>query len=148
MRGTLLFLFIILLISAAGYFAFKDGGFTKEPQEEKGNALEKYHLIRVSSPQSNAVIQSPVLVEGKARGAWFFEADFPVRVLDTEGRELGVGIAHALSDWMTEDFVLFQVQVSFTKPLTPTGFVVLEKDNPSGLSEHADELRIPVRFAQ
>ena len=31
-------------------------------------------------------------------------------------------------------------------PATSTGTLVLQKDNPSGLPEHADELRIPVRF--
>jgi len=36
--------------------------------------------------------------------------------------------------------------ITFENPETATGTLVLEKDNPSGLPEHADELRVPVRF--
>jgi hypothetical protein len=144
----LFLIFFIIIISGAGYFAVQKASSPKETQVAKGNALDKYSFIRANSPQSNAVIENPVLVEGKARGTWFFEASFPVRVVDSAGKELGVGIARALSDWMTQDFVPFQVQVRFQKSSTKTGFVVLEKDNPSGLKENADELRIPVRFAE
>ncbi|MDP2735589.1 MAG: Gmad2 immunoglobulin-like domain-containing protein [bacterium] len=140
----------IILISAAGYFAAEQlqqnaGGQLVQP---KGNALEKYDLVRVSSPQSNGFIRSPVLVEGKARGYWFFEAVFPVKIADEDGTVLGQGTAHALSDWMTENFVPFQTTVRFDLPSGERGFVILERDNPSGLEENADELRIPVRFAE
>ncbi|MDP4007550.1 MAG: Gmad2 immunoglobulin-like domain-containing protein, partial [bacterium] len=91
-------------------------------------------------------IKSPVLVTGQARGYWFFEASFPVKVFDSAGKELGAGVAQALSEWMTEDFVPFQTTVQFAKPTTQSGFLILEKDNPSGLPEHDDQLQIPVRF--
>lgn len=141
-----LILLFIIIVSAAGYFAVQETQNPKETPNDKGNALEKYELIRASFPKSNSTITSPVLVEGEARGFWFFEADFPVKVIDSAGNELGVGIAHALSDWMSEDFVPFQATVRFTTPGTKEGFVVLEKDNPSGLPEYADELRVPVWF--
>jgi hypothetical protein len=49
---------------------------------------------------------------------------------------------------MTEEFVPFTATLTFEQPETETGFLVLEKDNPSGLPEQADELRIPVSFTQ
>lgn len=109
--------------------------------------VDKSDLIRVTSPDAHAVVQSPLHVTGDARGTWYFEAVFPVRVLDANGQELGVIAVHSVGDWMTEDFVPFAGDVTFRTPTTATGTVVFEQDNPSGLPENADELRIPVRFA-
>ncbi len=116
--------------------------------EDIGNELEKSDLIRVSYPRPNARIVSPVFIEGEARGYWYFEASFPIKVLDANGTELGVGIARALGEWMTEDFVPFKTTIAYSKPQTDTGTIVLQKDNPSGLPENDDELRIPIRFVR
>ena len=48
---------------------------------------------------------------------------------------------------MTTEYVPFVIQLSFSMPSTPTGTLVLEKDNASGLPEHANQLEIPIRFA-
>jgi len=114
--------------------------------EDIGNELEKTDLIRVSQPRPNDLIQSPLAIKGEAQGYWFFEASFPVILIDANGNEVGFGITEALSDWMTEDFVPFEVEIEFEKPATSKGNLILEKDNPSGLPENDDSLRIPVRF--
>lgn len=114
--------------------------------EDIGNAADKQNLIRVTSPVPNSTIASPITVTGQARGNWFFEASFPVKVIDDSGRQLGVGIATAQGDWMTTEFVPFQAVVQFTTPTTRYGTLILEKDNPSGLPQNADSLRIPVVF--
>ncbi|MEX0673011.1 MAG: Gmad2 immunoglobulin-like domain-containing protein, partial [Candidatus Paceibacterota bacterium] len=107
---------------------------------------EKDDLIRVTSPTPNQVITSPLTVEGEARGQWYFEASFAVRILDANGTELGVIPAQAEGEWMTEEYVPFSTELRFSAPSTDTGTVVFEKANPSGLPENANELRIPVRF--
>ena len=48
---------------------------------------------------------------------------------------------------MTDAFVPFSAELSFEKPTTSTGTLVLERSNASGLPEHDAELRVPVRFA-
>lgn len=106
----------------------------------------KEDLIQVTSPLPNATVKSPLVVEGKARGTWYFEASFPVKVIDANGTVLGSAPAQAQDEWMTSEFVPFRGTVTFNAPSTPTGTVIFEKDNPSGLPEHADELRIPIRF--
>ncbi len=106
----------------------------------------KADLIRVARPEANSIVASPLLVEGQARGYWFFEASFPVRLLDDKGNELALGIAQAQDEWMTTEFVPFSLVLTFTAPQTNEGVLVLHKDNPSGLPEHDDELRVPVRF--
>ncbi|MBI4094343.1 MAG: GerMN domain-containing protein [Candidatus Liptonbacteria bacterium] len=113
----------------------------------EGGDADKSNLIRLETPLRDAVVRSPLVVRGEARGTWFFEASFPVRILDGNGNELGVVPAQAQGEWMTEAFVPFEATLTFTPPTTDTGTLILEKDNPSGLPEHADELRIPVRFS-
>lgn len=114
-------------------------------RENIGNELEKDNLIRVSNPRPNAAVGSPLFVKGMARGNWFFEASFPVKLLDSSGQEVARGIAQAKGEWMTTEFVPFEAVLAFGSA-EGSGTLVLEKDNPSGLSEQADELRIPVRF--
>lgn len=122
-------------------------GVARSPRPpEPGAPVEKPGLIRVSSPLPNAAVTSPLAVTGEARGFWFFEASFPVRLYDEHGREIGLAIAQAQGEWMTENFVPFRAELTFEAPVTESGMLVLEKDNPSGLPEHADELRISVRF--
>lgn len=102
--------------------------------------------VRLKTPHSNATVTSPLIVSGDARGTWYFEASFPVRLLDGNGKEIAVIPAQAQSDWMTENFVPFIATLTFSAPTTETGTLVLQKDNPSGLPEHDAEVKIPVRF--
>lgn len=114
--------------------------------QDIGNELEKRDLIRVTMPRPDEIIKSPISISGEARGFWFFEASFPVYVLNDTNEIIGVGFAQADDEWMTEDFVPWSSEVRFDPKDAKNGFVVLKKDNPSGLPEHDDELRIPVRF--
>ena len=109
-------------------------------------ACPKENLIVIESPRAYQTISSPVTIKGKARGTWYFEASFPVRIVDENGRELAVVPAQAKTEWMTTDFVDFEVQLNFSTPTTKTGYIIFEKDNPSGLPEHADQLKMPVGF--
>jgi hypothetical protein len=96
---------------------------------------------------ANSVIASPLTITGTAKG-WYFEASFPVKILDANGKVLAQGPAQAQSDWMTADAVPFKITLTFAKPTTATGVIVFANDNPSGLPENADEFRLPVRFAE
>lgn len=103
-------------------------------------------FVRLATPRPNSEITSPLIVTGEARGNWYFEASFPVRLLDGNGKEITVIPAQAQGDWMTTEFVPFRAELTFTPPDTKEGTLILEKDNPSGLPEYADEVRIPIRF--
>lgn len=106
----------------------------------------KIEDIFLSSPLPNTTITSPLIVEGEARGTWYFEASFPVRLLDANGNEIAVTPAQAQGDWMTEDLVPYTALLEFSQPSTPTGTLVLQKDNPSGMPENDKSLSIPVSF--
>ena len=109
-----------------------------------GNVVNE--TIRVTTPLANAAIQSPVMITGDARGSWYFEGSFPIRVLDANGNQLARTTARAKSNWMTIEFVPFEATLTFDTPPTQTGTLVLEKDNPSGLPGNADAIFIPIRF--
>jgi hypothetical protein len=114
--------------------------------EDIGNELEKTDLIRISSPRPNDTIKSPLKITGEARGFWFNEASFPIKIYGADGKELGTAIASAKSDWMTEEFVPFEVTLTFEAPKGGKGTLVLQKDNPSGLPKNDDSLKVPVKF--
>jgi len=111
-----------------------------------GNELEKTDLIIIDSPRPTATISSPLTITGKARGTWFFEAEFPVTLNDENGTQIGFTTARAQSDWTTDDFVDFIATLSFEESDTQYGILTLHKDNPSGLSENEDSLIVPVTF--
>lgn len=112
--------------------------------EDIGNELEKIDLIRVNNPRPNQIIQSPILIKGEARGYWFFEATFPIKLINENGEVIVQHYAQAKDDWMTEDFVSFEVELNFEIINTQKGTLILEKSNPSDLPENYDKLRIPV----
>lgn len=103
-------------------------------------------LIITDSPKPDSAISTPLVISGKARGSWFFEASFPARLEDANGKVILQAPVMAQGDWMTDDFVPFSATLSFTKPMTATGRLILEKDNPSGEPKNAHQLIIPVRF--
>ncbi len=102
--------------------------------------------VVVTQPLSNAKVISPIYLKGEAKGNWFFEASFPVSVVDANGTVLGGSIATAKGDWMTTSFVPFEATITFKTPTTAAGWIVLTKDNPSGLPENDDEERMPIKF--
>ena len=102
--------------------------------------------VLLDTPKPNQLAQSPLWVVGRARGTWFFEAEFPVRLFDGNDSVMTWGSARANGEWMTPDYVPFALTLNFNPPKTDTGTLVLEKSNPSGLPEHAASTRIPLRF--
>lgn len=117
------------------------------PQAPDPNGPEaKADLIVVANVAPGDQIASPVTVTGEARGPWYFEASFPVKLLDGNGNQLVITPAQAQGDWMTTDFVPFSVTLTFPPPSTATGTLIFQKDNPSGEPQFDDFLAIPVTF--
>jgi len=129
-----------------------DGSYVGRTGPDCNFALcPKEDLIQVETPRANEKVSSPLVVRGKARGFWFFEASFPVILTDWDGRIIAQVPAQAQSEWMTEEFVPFIATLEFAKPehiegVINRGSLILKKDNPSGLPEHDDALELPVFF--
>lgn len=110
---------------------------------------EKDDLIKVTAPLAGETITSPFEIRGQARGTWFFEATFPITVVNWDGLIIGEGYATAEDEWMTEDYVPFTGTVEFNfDEDTPyrRGATIFKKSNPSGLPEHDNALEVPVVF--
>lgn len=143
---------ILILVAIVGGFAllgYSEISESREPLNIKtpeNEIAEKDGFIRVFTPRIKELIKSPLEIKGVARGYWFFEGSFPIELLDGEGNIISRGMASALTEWMTEDFVSFNAILEFYPSKTGEGTIVLKKDNPSGLPENDDELRIPIIF--
>jgi len=102
--------------------------------------------IVVSQPQANAIISGTIQVMGQARGQWFFEAVFPVQLINENEELISQTQAHAQEDWTTENFVPFEAQIEVPAGFSGNATLILRRDNPSGLPEYDRELRIPVKI--
>ena len=157
-RALYILIILLVILGAGAFFALRPGepvdssnqNATSTPGENGGEEITEEpvlnSMVRVASPAVGATVVSPLSISGEARGGWYFEASFPVKILDANGAVLGEHYAQAQGDWMTENFVPFTSTLSFRTPTTQTGTLVLQKDNPSGLPENDAEVRIPVRF--
>jgi hypothetical protein len=101
--------------------------------------------IRVTTPLPNETVKSPLTVSGVAPGEWFFEAVFPITLLDEDGTVLALVSAQAQGEWMTEELVPFRAELEFI-PKGKRGILLLQKDNPSGLPQNDKKQEIPVQF--
>ena len=111
-----------------------------------GNEFKLSDIIQIHSPRPGDTISSPLTVRGEARGYWFFEASFPIRLESSDGIVVTEHYATAEDAWMTEEFVPFVADISFASPEQTSGNLLLLKANASELPEHDATLRVPVRF--
>lgn len=95
-------------------------------------------------PSVGAVVGKEFKVTGKARGYWFFEASFPISVLDKNGETLTTSVAKAGGEWMTTDFVNFSADISIPENYTGPATLFLNKDNPSDMRSKDASISFPI----
>jgi hypothetical protein len=101
--------------------------------------------VIINKPIAGELIKSPLIVEGQAPGNWFFEATLPVKLIAANGDIILASYGKAQSDWMTTSSVAFKSISEFNTTAT-SGYLVISKDNPSGLPEYDASITIPVLF--
>lgn len=100
--------------------------------------------LTIDNLAQNQNITLPMTVTGTAQ-VWFFEGSFPVFMKDSNGNQIGVGLASSSQDWMTANPIPFSVTlpaVNYTGP----GTLVFTKDNPSGEPQFDDSYVVNVVF--
>lgn len=114
-----------------------------------GSCKQDLIILENIKPGDYIDAKAPLRLTGKARGNWFFEASFPVQVLDSSANILASGFVSAKGDWMTTEFVPFAGALTFTKaPLKNSfGKIVLKKDNPSDDRNLDDALEVMIYFS-
>lgn len=114
------------------------------PEPVYQNASADY--IRVELPTPGAVTGKEFTIRGEARGSWFFEASFPIEILDQSGEVITtvLGTPRDGAEWMTSQFVPFSAQVSLPSTYMGPATIVLIRDNASGLPEHDRSMAFPI----
>ncbi len=101
-------------------------------------------IIVPTLPSPGATVGKEFTVTGKARGTWYFEASFPIKLLDKDGVILATIPAKATTDWMTTEFVPFVATMTVPTSYKGEATIILQKDNPSGMPENDASLSFPV----
>lgn len=101
----------------------------------------------VSAPQPNSKVTSPLEVKGTVPSGWMFEVGFPVKLLDSDRNIIVQTQASEVvpGSWTSGKNVEFSADLTFTTD-KHSGFLVLEKDNPSGLEENDASFEMPINF--
>jgi hypothetical protein len=148
---TIIILIIAVLLSFIFDWGRKDEIPTVDQNTVTTSTVEQVSTsttempIVVNNIKDNQIVSNPIIIKGKARGNWFFEASFPVQLVDTDGNIMATAVAQAESDWMTTDFVNFTATLNYVKSTsTDRALIVLSNDNPSGNPELDRSILIPV----
>lgn len=70
-------------------------------------------VLTLENIQENETVDMGTVINGSITGSWFFEGEFPVRILNTEMEILDTLVAKANEDWMTEENVKFELLLDF-----------------------------------
>jgi len=111
-----------------------------------GNRDDLSDEIIVENIEDNQIINSPLTIEGRARGDWFTEGEMPFRLVSQGGLVLKEGSIFAEENWMTNDFVDFSSEIEFNAENIEKGTIYFTQTNPLGGDKDNKELKIPVNF--
>jgi Immunoglobulin-like domain of bacterial spore germination len=101
--------------------------------------------IVVDYPKDNQEVSSPIKITGKATGNWFFEATFPIKLVDADGNIVASTTGRALTDWATTSFVNFSAELDYNNASSSgPALIILSNDNPSGNPDLSKSIYIPV----
>jgi len=110
-------------------------------------ANDAAEMIEVTLPAPESQIVSPLTITGRARGPWYFEASFPIELLDNNEALIAMTTAQSQGEWMTENWVPFTATLTFpAQPAGSAGKLVLRKDNPSGEPQNDMSIVVPIQF--
>ncbi len=150
MKKLSIIVIVLVIVIVSGVIGYKFYSKHKKQDTKQEQKITKAYLktdsLEITNPAISDTINSPFTITGKAKGSWFFEGSFPVLITDSNNNLMGTGVAQAKGDWMTQDFVDFSADVTFSKPNTPTGFIIFTNDNPSGLPANQKKEKLEIKF--
>lgn len=86
--------------------------------------------VTLNNLQAGATISSPLVITGDAAAGWYFEAQFPVRLVAADGAVLAEAPARAQGDWMSMTRPTFRAELTFTAPPGTRATLTFEQDMP------------------
>lgn len=156
--NTALLLILIILMVIALKFMFKNKETYVEPllgdkTEDKvnENTLDKSQmlgktedLISFSIASGTKVPKGILSYRGEIKGAWFFEANILINILDANKNVIKSSNAVAKTDWMTVDPVEFEGNIDFTGLPAGPAYFEIHNDNASGEPQFDKFIQIPI----
>lgn len=140
MRTALTIALALTLAACAPEAAKAPGG----PPAAEAPAPAEAEEIVVQTPQSGAHVTSPLQVSGVAPANWFFENQFPVQLVDAQGRVIAMAPAYPRVNWLEPGPKEFDAELTFIGEGPAT--LVLQEDMPRD-GETPRQVRIPVTLA-
>ncbi len=143
MKKTIVIAIIILLVLIVIGLVFDWG--RKSPGTGLVSTTTPEAQVVVFSPKENEAVTSPIKILGKAKGSYFFEAVFPINLVDSNKNVISSNHAQATGDWMTSDFVNFSSEITYDNTKnTGRAVLVFKNDNPSGDPARDKYFYVPV----
>jgi hypothetical protein len=160
MKKTFFFTSVALILIAVIYFFATQRALAPTPIEDSEvevvapapklspeMANTATEMIEVTAPFPNATITNSMILTGRARGPWYFEASFPIELRDANNVLITTVVAQAQGEWMTENFVPFTATLTFPpQPAGSQGMLTFKNDNPSGEPQNSMMYDVPVVF--
>lgn len=117
-----------------------------QSKEEVSYTSSKGVVAKVYLPTRGTILKNPLIVLGEVPGSWSFEANFPVILKDSRGDVIAQAPAQLLGEWTTNELAPFSAVLPHASSVSGDGVLVLQRDNPSGLTENDDSIVIPVKY--
>lgn len=145
----ILILLILVLVGIGGYLFYKNAQskiiIDYAPATPSPSPAES--SVVITSPTSGSTVTSPLRIEGTVPAGWMFEGVLPIKLLDENRKMIAQGRGQEIipGSWQSGKPVAFEGKIIFTTT-AKSGFLVIEKDNPSDLPENSGSFEIPVVF--
>ena len=133
-------IFIIIVISIIWYIRKANEGKDKYWDDQVEQSTQTFPMegniedLVSFSINPGQEVSGKMSVDGIIKGAYFFEANILVSILDANknATSYGPGYANATTDWMTTGPVSFSLDIDFS--IMPKGkyYIKITQDDPSG----------------
>lgn len=137
-------IFLLLILALAFKFFTWQKSQPAHPAYSGDQQARPVSEIIIVEPPAGQTVSSPLNLFGQAVGGWYFEASFPVELVDGQGSTIARSYVQAQSDWQTVSLVPFRGELNYQLAATTTGKLIFKKDNPSGLPENDQSFTVPV----
>ncbi len=138
----LVIILAIIIVALLGFLMLMPAKSTKTGQ------APNVEDIQIISPKANEEVSSPLKITGMVNGnGWAgFEGQVgTVKLLDSSGKELAIGILTATTEWTTLP-TNFGTTLTFQASAPQSGSLVFHNENPSGLPDKNKEFVLPIKL--
>lgn len=104
--------------------------------------------IKITTPNSGSTVKNEMMIEGVAKTSWFAQSIASGDIRNEKNEKIGAFTIRTQSTLKDNSFVTFTGKIIYSDPQTKTGYIVLNKANPTGDVSKNVSLWVPVRFQE